>query len=254
MSKYIYLCVSPEALIASMLPPFEFGAYMATGTKKKTKGQSIFFELDSEKITDLIPWEYVNRRCVIKDDGTPKSSVYLSIYRAMELIPREAFKNLYLTTDDGKVLELRKKDYQFSNEKKDSLFLYQELCPVTPLVASSLAPSQFIETMTNPREQIAIPQIFFVQLKLDELASNPKSGSVENLPYTNIAHLRDCLLNLKIDPSKLKKTVNRHFNGTLLYRTCENGFFVGSGSSFNFYPYPSMAELEENHYDFWRSI
>lgn len=254
MSKNIYLCVSPEALIASMLSPFEFGAYMATGTKKKTRGQSIFFELDSEKIADLIPWEYVNRRCVIKDDGTPKSSVYLSIYRAMELIPQEAFKNLYLTTDDGKVLELKKAEYNFSSEKKDSLFMYQELCPVTPLVASSLPPSQFIETMTNPKEQIAIPQIFFVQLKLDELATNPKSGSVEYLPYPNIAHLRDCLLNLKIDPSKLKKTVNRHFNGTLLFRTCENGFFVGSGKKFNFYPYPSMAELEENHYDFWRSI
>ena len=34
MSKFIYLTATPEALIASMLPPKEFGEYLSTGTKK----------------------------------------------------------------------------------------------------------------------------------------------------------------------------------------------------------------------------
>jgi hypothetical protein len=36
MSKFIYLTANPEALIASMLPPADFGAYLSTGTKKRT--------------------------------------------------------------------------------------------------------------------------------------------------------------------------------------------------------------------------
>ena len=48
MSKFIYLTATPEALIASMLPPAEFGAYLSTGTKKRNKGQAIFFEVDLE--------------------------------------------------------------------------------------------------------------------------------------------------------------------------------------------------------------
>ncbi len=56
---YIYLSITPESLIGSMLPPDEFGAYLATGTKKRNKGQAIFFELDLEKIKGLIDMNYL---------------------------------------------------------------------------------------------------------------------------------------------------------------------------------------------------
>jgi len=54
MGKYIYLTCNPEALVASMLPPEGFGLYLSTGTKKRNKGQSIFFEVDLGKIEKLI--------------------------------------------------------------------------------------------------------------------------------------------------------------------------------------------------------
>jgi hypothetical protein len=50
MSKFIYLTATPEALIASMLPPEDFGEYLSIGTKKRNKGQAIFFEIDLENI------------------------------------------------------------------------------------------------------------------------------------------------------------------------------------------------------------
>ena len=81
MSKYIYLTCTPEALVASMLPPEGFGMYLSTGTKKRNKGQTIFFEVDLGKIENLIDMESLNKRCVAKEDGSPKSSVYLSVYR-----------------------------------------------------------------------------------------------------------------------------------------------------------------------------
>ena len=34
MRTYVYLSMTPESLVASQLPPEEFGAYMAVGVKE----------------------------------------------------------------------------------------------------------------------------------------------------------------------------------------------------------------------------
>jgi hypothetical protein len=254
MSKYIYLTSNPEALVASMLPPKPFGHYLSTGTKKRNKGQAIYFEVDLGKIERLIDIESFNRRCVPKPDGSPKSSVYLSVYKVLEMVPLEALKSLYLSTDHGCVLELRKAVYDTKKEKKDALHLYQELCPVNPMVASSLPPSVFSKKLTDGSTPIVLPKLFFVELKLDELATNPLSGSAEQLPYHNIGHLRDCLEIIKTEEDKQMKTVNRMFSGELLYRTIDSGFYVGTKSDIAFFPYPRMSELEKNNYHFFRDI
>ena len=254
MSKYIYLTCTPEALVASMLPPEGFGMYLSTGTKKRNKGQTIFFEVDLSKIENLIDMGSLNRRCVAKEDGSPKSSVYLSVYRVLETIPASALKSLYLTTDHGCVLELRRTPYDKSKEPANALHLYQELCPVTPLVASELAPSAFLKRLTDGSQPIVLPKLFFVELKLGELATNPLGGSTEHLPYPNIGHLRDCLEILRGEYEKHMKTVQRIFSGELLYRTIETGFYVGVKDEIVYYRYPSMRELEDINYEFFRAI
>jgi len=254
MSNYIYLTCTPEALVASMLPPEGFGMYLSTGTKKRNKGQTIFLEVDLSKIENIIDMDSLNKRCVAKEDGSPKSSVYLSVYRALEMIPTSALKSLYLTTDHGLVLELKKAAYDKVKEPVNALHLYQELCPVTPLVASGLSPSAFLKRLTDGSTPIVLPKLFFVELKLGELATNPLSGSAEHLPYTNIGHLRDCLEILRGEYEKHMKTVQRIFSGTLLYRTIETGFYVGSKDELAFYPYPTMKELEDINYEFFRAI
>jgi hypothetical protein len=254
MSKYIYLTCNPEALVASMLPPQSFGYYLSTGTKKRNKGQSIFFEIDIEKIEKLIDMESLNRRCVAKPDGSPKSSVYLSVYRVLETIPIEALKSLYLTTDHGCVLELKQSAYDKTKEQLNALHLFQELCPVNPLVASSLPPSVFLKRLTDASIPIVLPKLFFVELKLGELAINPLGGSTEYLPYSNIGHLRDCLEIISGEYEKHMKTVNRIFSGELLYRTIDSGFYIGAKDDMLFYPYPKMKELEDINYEFFRAV
>lgn len=254
MSKYIYLTANPEALVASMLAPEEFGLYLSTGTKKRNKGQAIFFEVDLDQIKLKIDMESLNKRCVEKPDGKPKSSVYLSVYRVLENIPVNALKSLYLSTDHGCVLELKKAFHDKTKETEKDLHLYQELCPVTPLVASSLPPSAFVTRLTDGSTPIILPRLFFAELKLDELATNPLSGSAENLPYRNIAHLRDCLEIIRGEYEKHMKTVDRMFSGELLYRTIHSGFYVGSAGEIAFYPYPRMSELEKLNYNFFRGI
>ena len=254
MSKYIYLTCNPEALVASMLPPEAFGLYLSTGTKKRNKGQAIFFEVDLEKIRSLIDLDSLNKRCVAKEDGSPKSSVYLSVYKVLEMVPLTSLKSLYLTTDHGIVLELKKSDYDKSREPGNELHLYQELCPVAPLVASSLAPSVFLKKLTDGSIPIVLPKLFFVELKLGELAVNPLEGSSENLPYPNIGHLRDCLEIIKGEYEKHMKTVHRIFSGELLYRTVASGFYVGAKDEIIHYRYPKMKDLEKMNYNFFRAI
>ncbi|PKP10405.1 MAG: hypothetical protein CVU09_07075 [Bacteroidetes bacterium HGW-Bacteroidetes-4] len=251
MKRYLYLSLSPEALISSMLPPEDFGIYVATGTKKRTRGQALFFEVNQEVVKDQLPLEYIERRCVPQEGGRPKSSVYLSIYRVLESIPLKALQKLYLVTDDGRVLGLSQGNY-VPSEKKE-LHLYQELCPVTPRIASTLAPLEFVQSITGGKEKVSVPRLAFVELQMDDLATDPEHGKAANLPYQNIPHLRDCLLILKNEEGKDKKTIIRFFNRDLFYRTIKNGFFVGDKDELLYYPFPSISELEEKHYPWWRS-
>lgn len=104
------------------------------------RGQAIFLELDDSKVRDL-PREYLNERLIPYENGEPKRSLYLSIYRVLEKIPVESMKNLYLVTDDGKVLDLRPKAYK--PDAQDQIHLYQQFNPISTRVVSKLSPPEF---------------------------------------------------------------------------------------------------------------
>lgn len=252
MKKYLYLLLTPEALIGSMLPPDEFGNYLAVGTKKRSRGQAIFFEVNPELMDGKFSMERLEKECVAHSDGTPKRSLYLSIHRVLENVPLKALMDLYLATDDGRVLGLSKSDYN-PNLDSDKLHLYQQLCPVTPRIASSLNPTEFMKTITDTTRPVSVPKLVFVELLLNDLANDPKNASIGNLPYSNIDHLRDCLIGLQKNPDKPTKTVIRFFQSDLLYRTCKNGFFVGSQDEMLYYHFPSLEELEDKQHAWLRS-
>ena len=252
MKRYLYFSLTPEALIASMLPPHEFGNYQAVGSKKRTRGQSMFFEVDTDLVGSHFSMKTMEEKCVPDANGALKKSVYLSIYRVFEHLPIAALKSLYLATDDGRVLELNKSEYK-ADEQEGGCHLYQELCPVVPRIASSLAPADFMKFVTDTSKPISVPKLVFVDLRLDGLADDPKNGTTEDLPYKNLDHLRDCLLQVNKDDPKKTKTVIRVFKGDLLYRTCKNGFFVGDQETLHYYHLPTQAELQEDHYAWWRS-
>ncbi len=251
MKRYLYFSLMPESLIASMLPPEDFGKYMAVGSKKRTRGQAIFFEVDIEQVTENFPLSLIDERCVPHPDGKPKCSVYLSIYQVLEKLPIKSLKSLYLVTDDGKVLQLEKAEYKSVNESK--LHLYQELCPVTPRIASSLSPVDFLNFVTDRSQPVSVPKLVFVELILNGLGDYPLDAPADNIPYPNLEHLRDCLIGLIEKEDKPTKTVIRYFEGDLLYRTCKNGFFVGNKESYLYYPFPDEQTLEDKYHDWWRS-
>jgi hypothetical protein len=252
MQIYLYLSLYPESLIASMLPPEEFGRYLSIGTKKRVSRQeAIFFELDSALCAGEFDLSDLSTRCVPHADGEPKHTVYYSIYRVLERVPLRAFKDMYLTTRQGKVLVLRQNPS--IPEFKHRCFYYQEIIPVHPSIVSSLDPVAFSKFITDKSNKLYVPKICFVDLRLGELADDPDQGSAADLPYSQLDNLRKCLVDIKNLKDKHTKTVDRIHPQYFLYRTIQNGFFIGSAQSVLYYPFPAEKELNSTYYEWWRS-
>lgn len=251
MTVHLYLSLVPEALIASMLTPEGFGSYYAVGTKKKSSGQALFIEVDPTFRSKFLRIEEGISRCVPHEDGSPKSSIYTSVYRVLEHIDISALGKFYMVTQDGRTLGL---DAAESLPEGDGgLHLYKEIAPVSPLVASRLNPVDFYELIVkNPTSLVTLPAIAFAELRLDELAEDPDMGRVGDLPYANMDHLREVLKDLKTK-HVATKMVDRASSGSIAYRTIKNGLFVGNESGLRYYSMPSNEDLKENHYRWWRS-
>jgi hypothetical protein len=250
-TKHLYLSMIPEALIASQLSPEEFGIYYAVGSEKKSRGQAMFFELDPEFRTDELPVEEGLRRCVPHDDGSPKRSVYISVYRALEHVSLDAILKMYLVTQDGRVLPVDVADT--IPESTAGMHLYQEIAPVSPLVVSTLGPADFYDLIVkNPTTLLTLPAVCFAELRLGALAEDPDYGEVGDLPYYNIDHLRQCLTDLRTKTVHTKM-VDRISSPVFPYRTLKSGVYIGNAERLLCYALPSQEELQSRHYRWWRS-
>ncbi len=251
MAVHLYLSLMPEALIASMLSPEEFGAYYSVGSQKKSRGQAIFFEVDPEFKSKYFRINEGLSRCVPHENGEPKASIYISVYRVLEHVPVSAIGNLYLVTQDGRSISLESRpDFP---EMENGLHLYKEIAPVSPLIASRLNAVDFHELIVkNPTSLVTLPAVVFAELRLDGLAVDPANGSADDLPYSNVEHLRNVLMELKTK-AIATKMVDRISPANFPFRMIKNGVFIGNETDLIYYPMPSNESLRENHYNWWRS-
>lgn len=249
-STRLYLSLIPQALVASMLSPQEFGHYYATGKQAHTQGDAIFFEVDPAFRSSDFPFDIMAERFMPGPGGEPKPSLYLGIYRVLSRIPVSALGNLYLVTPDGQTLELSRRP--LPGDTSTELHLYQEFCPITPMVASRLAPREFCHFITDTSQPIHVPRIVFSELRLNGLAVDPVGGNAHDLPYHNMQHLRDCLQQISTT-HKESKLVTKEMSEGVLYRMVKNGFYVGDHYEFAYYPFPTGEELEREHRAWWRS-
>lgn len=252
MKRYLYLSLMPESLVASHLPPSEFGSYLATGAAKRTRGTAIYFKLADgyaeTRMKELNVAEDLGRPASM---NTPRRSMYLAIYRVLESTPLDALESLHLAAADGRVLTLKPAAYVPNGPR---FHLYQELCPVNPRVVTERNPKDFAAFITDPSQPVSIPAIVFADLKLHALATDPDAKHIDDLPYPNIDHLRDCLRELREKQGKNTKTVIRYLHQDVLFRTIETGFYAASaGGNFKFFPMPTLDELETVHFHWWRS-
>jgi hypothetical protein len=249
MEHHLYLSLIPEALVVSMLPAAEFGNYLAVGTKKRARQQAIFFELTDGFGSDYFDLQGALQQCVPHEDGQPKHSVYVSTYRVLEHVPLKVFNSLWLITNNGLGLELKQGPLPTGGNKVDHL--YQELCPVHPLIASSLGPSEFCKFITDPKVRVSVPRICFLELRLGASPSDPEKADNGDLPYRDVKHLWNCIFELT-EKNKTTKTVNRVYFPHVLYRCIKSGFYVGNQTTLLHYPFPSINELEKSNHRWWR--
>lgn len=250
MKIHLYLSVIPEALVFSMLPPAEFGRYLALGADKRTRAQALFAEVDAEQVSGAFNLDALRERCKPHQDGRPRKSSYISIYRTLEHIPVSALLSVFLTTRDGTVLEL--KPSSEPPAATEGFHFYQELCPVTPSVVARLGPAEFSRFITSGDQPISLPRLIFADLEIGPLATDPAAEG-RSLPYQNIKQLRHCLEELGDRPDKTSKIVSRELQRDIPYWMIKTGIYAGDQTQLAFFRMPSEDELRASHPHWWSS-
>lgn len=252
MAIHYYLTLFPnEALIASELAPNQFGAYMATGSKKGSAEQIIFTELTKE-FGSHFDWAFARKTCVSHSDGDPKHSTYLSIYRVLENVPMDAIGKLYLATRDGRSLELTGEFVKDMGYSRD-FSVYQELCPVTPVIVSKLEPIKFAAYLTDPKNKVSVPKIVFADLKALNIDDQEHTGNMGGLYDNKVDHYKNCVESITKKESKMNKTLDRSHLESFSFNSINTGIFIGNGKEVIFFRFPTIDEIKKIDYDWGRS-
>ena len=249
--KYYLMVFPTESLIASELEPEQFGSYMAIGSRKGSEEQVMFAQVDGDFDSDF-DWAYAREKCVPHPSGDPKHSVYLSVYRVLEKVPQRSIKALYLTTKDGRTLKLESSEYKAPNPA-NGVFVYQQFCPLNPVIVSVLSPRDFGKQITDSSQKISVPQMLFGDLKPINFDDPEHSGNVGSLYDNQLAHFLECVASVKSRTEKMNKTFNRSHLESFTYNSINNGFYLSRGEEVLFFSMPSVEELKQIDYDWGRS-
>lgn len=252
MQSHLYLSLIPEALILSQLNPAEFGRYLATGSKRQIEGPAVFLEVDLETDLEVFRLSEAMKRCVAHSDGSPRRSVYVAIHDVLERVPLSALQRAYLTTPAGVTLGLDPGDWTARDDREVN-FLYQELGPVYPRVASRLRPKDFCDAVTDPEAFVSVPAIAFLDLKIGGLAFNPERMEVPGTLYSVSDHIRECFDSLSGKVGRPTKIVNRGLRPDLLFYLVRSGLFIGGGGDMKYFPMPDADVIESEHHLWWHS-
>ncbi len=258
LDKHLYVIVHPvNALVASQLPPEKFAEHYTIGSSKHYEGKVIFAELDPAFRDKYFEIDQYLKDTVAHPDGSPKKTKFISSYAVLEHVDLSAIKCLYLVTTDGKALALKPKPYTAVNEP-GMVRLYQEICPLSNLVASTLDQRAFGKYLTTGTRSKGAPKIMFTQYEFNVelfLSQNENRDMLTcPIPDTYPNRLHDYLLELKNSADKKTKTVS--LNSTLSaasWKLIRHGFWFAAPEQLVFFPMPSVKDLEKDHYDWWRS-
>lgn len=258
--KHLYLILHPnEALVASELSPEAFGAHYSIGSPRHFTGKVIFAEVDINYRHEYLRIDDYLAQTRSGKPGVPKRTKFVKSYRVLEHIDLSALQELYLVTTDGAVLGLDASGEPADSGRKGRVRVYQEICPLRLVVASSLEPQKFGAYITEGTWSKGAPKIFFTQWDIDAEAvvkrKDVVSFSMGPLPNVNPTNLPTALTELAEDPKKKTKTVS--LNGSLdlmSYKNIQPGFWFSDGKATRFYRMPTMEELHDKHRAWWRRL
>jgi hypothetical protein len=260
-AKHLYMIVYPiNALVSSQLSPERFGEHYILGGAKHFEGKMMFVEID---IAFRDPYFEIDRYLeltVPHPDGMPKRTKFISSYNVLEHVELKALRNLYLVLPNGKSLPLEKQAYTTENQP-GLVRVYQEITPLTNLVASTLDQRAFAKWITTETRSKGAPKIVFTQYTFDVeqfLKHNiDREKAIVNSPFpnTNGTRLFEFLSELKAAPDKRTKTISlASVFGAVSFAQVRHGFWFAGGDELVFYPMPSLKELNDKYYYWWKYV
>ena len=259
IERHLYVIMWPNhALVASNLPPDEFGSHYTIGSSRYFHGQVIFAEIDVD-----YRHEYFQIEKYLPDvkpglDGFPKRTKFLSTYRVLEHVALDAFKTLYVTTSEGKVLPIEKQPYAKPHDK-GFIRTFQEVCPINNIVLSYFTPQEFGAYMTDPGQPKSVPKLFFTQIDLtiDQFLRDIEADPFHTSPIPNVhpQKLKDQIVELRGNPNKQLKGISLDSAmGRISFLKLRTGFWISEGEDIICFPIPDYATLQDEHYEWVRSL
>jgi hypothetical protein len=257
--KHLYVIMHPnEALVASMLPPHEFGKHYTLGSSRYYHGVVIFAEIDVDYRHDSFPIDRYLEELIPKPDGSPKRSKFVSSYRVLEHIEFDAFKNLFVTSSIGKVLEIEKQPYTRTHQP-GWIRTFQEICPLTMSALTYMTPQEFGTFVTEPGAPKSAPKVLFTQIDFntDDFVARLREDPFVTSPIPNVHphKLEEQIELLRKNPHKRIKGISLESNlNKLKLPQLKTGFWLAEGEELLFYPIPEIEQLEAEHYEWLRSL
>ncbi|MFO8063901.1 MAG: hypothetical protein R6V29_04630 [Spirochaetia bacterium] len=255
----LYVVLYPNvALIGSQLDPEAFAKHYSIGPTRYYYGKVIFAEIDADYRHPYFDIESLLPELKAHEDGQPKATKFISSYRVLEHIDLDVVRKLYLATHEGYVQTLDPAPYKDPQEA-GTVRIFAEIAPIRMMVLADYDFEQFAEHITDPGYRKGAPTMFYTQLDVDiehfirELDENPFRQS----PVLSIhpSSLRDAFF-------ELKKYADKHTKGlcvdssmdAISYKQIRHGFMFATNEKTKFFPMPSLREMEDNNYRFWKTL
>ncbi|MFA5585376.1 MAG: hypothetical protein WDA02_02365 [Saccharofermentanales bacterium] len=255
----LYMVLYPtEALLLSQLSPKDFVVRYSYGSTSYYEGKLIFAELDINYRHPYFQIDQAMKGLVVHPDGRPKATQYVSSYRVLEHVSLDAIKALYLGNPDGTFLELKEGSY-VQPKKLDSFNVFVEVAPLHMISLSRMDMHDYGKYYTGGHPLLSVPRLFYILMDfdlntfMDRFNQNPFVPS----PIVGIhpAKLRDAILDMESKPQSRSKGLALHnVLARQSYRSIKRGLMFMEESQEKFFPMPSLEQIEEENYPFYKSM
>jgi len=256
---HLYVIMWPNyALVGSNLPPEEFGKHYTLGSSRYFHGTVVFAEIDSDYRSEFLKIDKYIDDIKPNEAGRPKRTKFLATYRVLEHIELPAFKDLFVTSTMGKVLPLKSQPYENVHES-GYLRTFQELAPMRAIVLSWMTPPEFGEYITDPDKPKSAPKVLFNQIDfdIDDFLMRLEADQFHKSPIPNVHphKLREQILEVRANPNKRLKGISLDAAfGQMAFTQLRTGFWIAHHKELLFYPIPTLEQLKEEYYDWYKSL
>jgi hypothetical protein len=257
--KRLYAIFHPSpALIGSQLNPQAFARHYLSGSIRHYSGKIIFAEVDADFRNDYFNIEEYMGDVQPHEDGRPKATKFISVYRVLEHLDFDAVKKLYLSTPEGAVLELDEAE-EVQTREPGIMRIFAEINPVRMLVLTQLNFIEFGQMVTDPSIARAVPALFYTQLEFDanqflhDIEVNPLMPPP--VPKLHPSKLRDAITEISTARDKPSKGLLLDSNfDEIPYRMIRHGFMFARKDEWKFFRMPDWREIEKTNYKFWKAM